>query len=221
MTPAEWESSADPDAMLAAAGDRISDRKLLLFGCAAARRNSDILPEFATTLIQQIEEAAEAPTAAERAARVRAAIEATGSIPAHVFVVFRANAPIPETVRWAAGALRWQEQHRRTQSILLGIASLFTELRRAPRLSPEQAHLLRCVAGYAFAATAFDPAWRTADVIALATGAYEESAFDRLPILADALQDAGCGDAELLAHLRSPGPHARGCWPLDLVLSKS
>jgi hypothetical protein len=55
----------------------------------------------------------------------------------------------------------------------------------------------------------------------VATVIYESHAFDRLPILADALEDAGCADAELLGHLRSPGPHVRGCWAVDLVLGKS
>jgi hypothetical protein len=41
---------------------------------------------------------------------------------------------------------------------------------------------------------------------------------DRLAVLADALEDAGCADPDLLAHLRGPGPHVRGCWALDLVL---
>jgi hypothetical protein len=53
----------------------------------------------------------------------------------------------------------------------------------------------------------------------LAQGIYEERAFDRLPILADALEDAG-GDEALIAHLHSPGPHARGCWVVDLLLAK-
>jgi hypothetical protein len=48
----------------------------------------------------------------------------------------------------------------------------------------------------------------------------EDRAFDRLPILADALEDAGCDDGDLLAHLRGDGPHVRGCWALDLVLER-
>ena len=55
----------------------------------------------------------------------------------------------------------------------------------------------------------------------IAAGVQAEQAFDRLPILADALEDDGCTDAELLAHLRGPGPHVRGCWALDVVLGKS
>ena len=52
----------------------------------------------------------------------------------------------------------------------------------------------------------------------LARAAYDERAFERLPVLADALEDAGCGDAEILDHLRAPKLHARGCWVLDLLL---
>ena len=69
-----------------------------------------------------------------------------------------------------------------------------------------------------------DPAWRSwqdATPVKLARGAYEDRAFDRLPVLSDALEEAGCTDANILSHLRSPGPHVRGCWALDLVLCKS
>jgi hypothetical protein len=54
----------------------------------------------------------------------------------------------------------------------------------------------------------------------LASHIYDSRAFDRLPILADALEEAGCKDAEILAHCRGPGPHVRGCWVVDLVLGK-
>jgi hypothetical protein len=64
------------------------------------------------------------------------------------------------------------------------------------------------------------PRWRTADVVGLARAAYEDGAFVRLPMLADALMDAGCDDDAILAHCRGSGPHARGCWVVDLVLAK-
>jgi hypothetical protein len=64
-------------------------------------------------------------------------------------------------------------------------------------------------------------AWGDGVVPALARGIYEDRAFDRLPILADALQDAGCDNEAILAHLHSPGPHVRGCWAVDLILGKS
>jgi hypothetical protein len=54
----------------------------------------------------------------------------------------------------------------------------------------------------------------------LAEGIYQERAFDRMPILADALQDAGCDNEDVLTHCRQPGEHVRGCWVVDLVLNK-
>ena len=74
--------------------------------------------------------------------------------------------------------------------------------------------------GNPFRRVPFDPLWRSSTAVALAAGVYADRAFDRLPILADALEDAGCDAAELLAHLRGDGPHVRGCWALDLVLRK-
>ncbi len=63
-------------------------------------------------------------------------------------------------------------------------------------------------------------AWDGGTVRNMAQGIYEERAFDRLPVLADALEEAGCHDPELLGHLRGPGPHARGCWAVDPLLGK-
>ena len=79
--------------------------------------------------------------------------------------------------------------------------------------------LAHCVFGNPFHPAAFDPRWRSADVLALARGVYDDRAFDRLPILADALIDAGCEDADILAHCQSEGAHVRGCWVVDLVLA--
>jgi hypothetical protein len=67
---------------------------------------------------------------------------------------------------------------------------------------------------------AIDPAWLTPAMIALAQGIYEERAFDRLPKLADALEEAGCTNPDILGHCRCKGPHARGCWVVDLILNK-
>ncbi len=80
------------------------------------------------------------------------------------------------------------------------------------------ADLLRDIFGNPFRPVAFDPAWRTETVVALASAIYAERAFDRMPILADALEEAGCDHADILAHCRGPGPHARGCWVVDAVL---
>jgi hypothetical protein len=72
--------------------------------------------------------------------------------------------------------------------------------------------LLRCIIGNPFRPVAFDPRWLSETVIALATGIYEDRAFDRMPILADGLEEAGCDDADVLTHCRGHAPHVRGCW---------
>ena len=83
------------------------------------------------------------------------------------------------------------------------------------------ADLVRCLFGNPFRPVAFDPAWRTSTAVTLASAAYDSRDFATLPILADALEDAGCTDAAVLAHCRDTGPHARGCWVVDGLLGKS
>jgi len=92
-----------------------------------------------------------------------------------------------------------------------------------------QARLLRCIFGpLPFRDIPCDPAWRKATVLALAQSAYGNRCLpagnleaDRLAVLADALEEAGCADAEILGHLRGPGVHVRGCWAVDLLLDKN
>jgi hypothetical protein len=85
----------------------------------------------------------------------------------------------------------------------------------------EQTHLLRCIVGNPFRPVAVEPSWLTSTVVALARGIYADRAFDRLPILADALMDAGCDNDDVLNHCRDTAPHARGCWVVDLLLGKA
>src|SRR5262249_25586156 len=91
----------------------------------------------------------------------------------------------------------------------------------------ERSTLLCDIIGNPFRPIVFDNAWRTPTVAALATAAYEERELpdgtldaDRLAVLADALEDAGCDNADILSHLRGPGPHVRGCCVVDLLLGK-
>ena len=77
-----------------------------------------------------------------------------------------------------------------------------------------------CVYGNPFRPPSIAPGWRTPTVLTLAEGVYADRGFDRLPVLADALEDAGCADADLLAHCRGGGPHVRGCWAIDRLLDK-
>jgi hypothetical protein len=85
-----------------------------------------------------------------------------------------------------------------------------------------QAGLLRCLAGALFHPLRAPPHWRhwqRGTLPGLAEAIYAEEAFDRLPILGDAFEDAGCDDPWLLGHCRDGGPHARGCWALDVAVA--
>lgn len=84
-----------------------------------------------------------------------------------------------------------------------------------------QADLLRDLFGNPFVPVAIDPGWRTGAVLALAGSAAESGDYGVLPILADALQEAGCEDAEVLGHCRGGGTHAPGCWVVEAVLGLS
>jgi hypothetical protein len=83
-----------------------------------------------------------------------------------------------------------------------------------------QAGLLHDIFGTHFRSIRLDPTWLTSTVRALAHAIYEERNFTDLPVLADALEEAGCYSQDILSHLRGPGEHTRGCWVLDLVLGK-
>jgi hypothetical protein len=86
------------------------------------------------------------------------------------------------------------------------------------RMLAGHAAVVRCVFGDPFRSAAFEPSWRTEAVVGLTRGILADEAYDRLPVLADALDDAGCDDAQVLGHLRGGGPHVRGCWVVDAVL---
>lgn len=76
------------------------------------------------------------------------------------------------------------------------------------------------VAGNPFTAAAIPECWRSSTVVALAAQMYQTRDFAAMPILADALEDAGCDCAEVLDHSRKPGVHWRGCWVVDRILKK-
>jgi hypothetical protein len=82
--------------------------------------------------------------------------------------------------------------------------------------------IIRDIFGNPFRPVAFDPAWRTSTAVAIAKQMYESRDFGAMPILADALQDAGCDNEDILNHCRDANQvHVRGCWVVDLVLGKS
>jgi hypothetical protein len=126
-----------------------------------------------------------------------------------------------QQAKLAAGALAWfagtrDETRSADDAFVSRLAAEVVERR-------EQAALIRCIFGNPFRPVAVAPAWLAwgdGTVPKLAAGIYAERAFDRAPILADALEDAGCAEGSILSHLRGSGTHARGCWVIDLILGK-
>src|SRR6185369_8973858 len=125
------------------------------------------------------------------------------------------------TAGWVVGVigeLAWKAaagQNRRHQKLARQDAWL--------DMAIKQCVMLRCVFGNPFRSAAIDPAWLACNdrtIPKLAQTIYDERAFDSLPILADALEQAGCDNQDILAHCRGPGPHVRGCWVVDLMLGK-
>ena len=89
---------------------------------------------------------------------------------------------------------------------------------------PIQLDLFRDVFGSPFRPVSVDASWLTWNdvmIVTLAQAIYDERRFQDLPILADALEEAGCTNADILDHCRGPGPQVRGCWVIDLILGKS
>ncbi|WP_246523190.1 hypothetical protein [Gemmata palustris] len=84
-----------------------------------------------------------------------------------------------------------------------------------------KARIFRDISGNPFKRVKFDKRWRTETATLLAQQMYESREFSALPILADALQDAGCSNADILNHCHGESLHVRGCWVVDLVLGRS
>jgi hypothetical protein len=218
MNEPEWLACTDPQPMLEYLRGKISDRKLRLFACANGRRYLDrmyreddrrihehmvIYQEKDRHILDVEERYADGAVPMEA---LVAAYEAAGNDPVDAsdaasfdpyLSAYYINAYYLDRFRWGPDqtvpeAVRWA-----------------------------QCALLRDLVGNPFrpvAAAADGPTPRTRT---FARGIYEARAFDHLPLLADALEDAGCPEAELLGHLREPGPHVLGCWALDFLLGKS
>ena len=87
-----------------------------------------------------------------------------------------------------------------------------------------QSDFLRDIFGNPFCPISLDPAWLTLNdgtVLRIAQAIYGDRGFERLPHLADALEKAGCDEADILTHCRQLGKHVRGCWVLDLLLGRT
>jgi hypothetical protein len=211
-----------------------SSRKFYLAGAAAIRHITAWLPDpRSLAAIEVIERFADGEaTAEERETAYQAALQ----------VGFGADSPLREQ-QFPIGQVP-TETWRRTHAAMAASYMIATNLIKAWRctynamyyalmtakrgtMNPWQAALLRDIFGNPFNPTRANPAWQTATLVSLAQSAYTERELpsgrldaQRLAVLADGLEEAGCTEIALLEHLRSPGEHFRGCWALDLVLRK-
>jgi hypothetical protein len=216
MTEWEWLAHADPTAMLQFLRHRASDRQYRLFAVACARddlaraRAGQGFYQFGDELGPGLAESFWDPERGYEAAVLAAESAADGR-------------PRQHFSRWYVG---WGGEDECIAFAALGYdpdGLVATPAERiaatVQRYTNPPAVYLRDIFGNPFRPVAFSPAWHTDTALALAREIYEERDSSALPILADALEDAGCTNPDLLGHLRASGPHVRGCWAVDLVLA--
>src|SRR5262249_47648653 len=223
MTEAEWLDCTDPQNMLEFLRGKVSERKLRLFACACGRqgpvwrlltgkenrRTVEASERFADGLI----------TGVQLASTARLAFQGTMTgasfNPRRLSLYAQALRAALETSRIDEWEAAYETQRMTTN--LLG--------------SHQGVILLEIFGSLPFRPIPIAPAvlaWNDTVVVRLAQTAYEERHLpdgtldnSRLAVLADALEEAGCADTDILGHLRGPGPHVRGCWAVDLLLGKS
>ena len=235
MTEAEWRECEFPEAMVDYVSGRSSERKMRLFCCACCRRIWPLITAPESRKAVEVSEAL-ADGKAREARRVAANNAATGVARRErdwPFVaaeeaskrMIRPYRKLPELAEWAGRATYYASKAAyggayhavgTNDRAAFNTGNLARQAEQAA-----QCILLRNIFGNPFRPIAVEPPWLTSTVVALANGIYADRAFDRMPILADALQGAGCDNDDVLSHCRGEGPHVRGCWVVDLVLGKT
>ncbi len=216
MTEAQWLAATEPTPMLEYIQGKASDRKSRLFACACCRGVwESIKLKKCHNAILVAELYADGCLGVDKAAAARRELERQyWEVPAsHTYVV------VQRMVEAALGTLRGAfangVYHANSQQSSLALCD------DKPAAADAQAKAVRCIFGNPFRPAAFSAEWRTDTAVSLARQMYESRDFSAMPILADALQDAGCDNADILNHCREPnGVHVRGCWVVDLVLGK-
>jgi len=220
MTEVEWLACTDPTPMLEYLRAKATERKLRLFACACcweiwyllrdkrSKKAAKTIELYADGLIT------DSRMADVREAARRAAIKWVS--PEAITVGQR----FPEEVAYSATLQ--EAGQAASEAAYLAAQVSEAEARELGRLARQQSQcrLLRYIFGNPFRPVTVNPAWLTPKVTTLAQSIYADRAFDKMPELADALQEAGCTNEDILSHCREPGPHVRGCWVVDLVLGK-
>lgn len=219
MTEAEWLLCTDPTPMLdfisnQPSWSQLSSRKARLFACACCRHVWDqLLSPLAKHTVEATERLADAVT--------------EGSYILDNDLPFDLWSLMKEEGGW--------QQNKIARGLYLVVRDGWSQAREvawetsslAPRRRERQYQtaLLRCITGrLLFRPILVDPAWliwKSGTIPTIAKAIYGDKAFGDLSVLADALEDAGCVDADLLAHCRESGPHVRGCWAVDMLLGST
>jgi hypothetical protein len=214
MTEVEWRTCEDPRQLLNFLKRKTSDRKLRLFACACCNLySSNFRDESEMQALEVAERYAEGlANEAEREEACHAVFENTMDEEGNFSCTVEATAP--DAFVAARGVCHFAQNLAHFGQ--LTTRDIIEELRPL-------AVLLHDVCGNPFRRFQVSPSWlcwNAGTVRRIAQALYEERAFDRMPILADALEDASCDNADILAHCRGPWPHVRGCWVVDLLLGK-
>jgi hypothetical protein len=229
LSEVEWLGNSDQGPMLRLVRKRLNaptgaaaGRRLRLFACACVRRVWGLIDEGdGRRAVEVAERYADGQATAEELED--AYVAAAGAMGPHVKAgdPRRPRLDAVNAARLAACPDVWE-----TRWAAYGSAGAEWGIPRWSDIRPEWQRplcdLLREVFGNPFRPPVVDArllAWNDGIIAKIGRAIYEERAFDRLPILADALLDAGCADASLLDHLRGPVPHARGCFAVDAVRS--
>jgi hypothetical protein len=222
MTESDWLRCECPERLLASLctdGEPPDLRKLRLFACACCRRIKGQIGADCWRLIEAYErQAGSAGIPPEVRAAAAKFDRERRSYP------FQSHSTGARVVGWLSSA----DLYRALPDLLCLARASERAARNAaggqwsagPDPRTIQADLLRCVFGDPPAEAAFDPTWRTPDVRAIAQMVRDEQAFGHLPILGDALEDAGATHECLLRHCRQDAHHARGCWAVGLTLGE-
>jgi hypothetical protein len=237
MTEEKWLGPMMAANLLAFVRDRTTDRKLRLFAAALCRLLEHLISdEYLTRALECTERAADHPDNAKEliGASERLSVRRTQLL----LEKFGINDPeqqirrirplqLPKPAQdwlwaWEAyeRALLANSKEAASGSLQRAILAIYSP--RTQKLSTSiTVKILRDIFGNPFRPVTLDPRWLSSNVFDLAQTIYNERVWERMPILADALMDAGCDSEEILSHCRGEGPHVRGCWLVDLLLGKS
>jgi hypothetical protein len=224
---ADWQAGSDWGRMLDQVRTEAGTRKLLLLAVALCRRIWDRFPyDDCRHAVEAVERLADHAHVDGEDYSIAADADAAmtrlqeGYARVHLADLGPRGAYLAAT---ACGGM-WHDPDGLIEQVAGAAAIAAAGAAEGPAWEAErraQAGLLRELLGNPFRPVAVGRSWLTSDVIGLAGGIYEDRAFERLPILSDALEEAGCNHADILAHCRDEGPHVRGCWVVDLLLGKA